>query len=154
MSGAHDNGCMCAIAAPSLLATLRAELEPHVEIQEAYLFGSWARGEAEPHSDIDVAVYVDASCVPESTFGYAAELTTELSAALGSNAIDLVLLNDAPPVLYHRVLRDGFRIFSRDLSATTSREGHALSRYCDYGPQLEKIDQAHQRRLRRGEFGT
>jgi hypothetical protein len=29
----------------------------------------------------------------------------------------------------------GDRIFSRDLRATTTREGQALSRYCDYLPQ-------------------
>lgn len=36
-------------------------------------------------------------------------------------------------------LRDGQRILSRDLRATTTREGYALSRYCDYVPQLAKI---------------
>jgi len=32
------------------------------------------------------------------------------------------------------------RILARDLRATTTREGRALSRYCDYLPQLDKID--------------
>ena len=45
----------------------------------------------------------------------------------------------APPLLYHRVLRDGRRILSRDLRATTTREGYALSRYCDFVPQLAKM---------------
>lgn len=44
-------------------------------------------------------------------------------AALGRNDVDLVLLNDAPPLLYHRVLRDGVRLLSRDLAKTTAREG-------------------------------
>jgi len=39
-----------------------------------------------------------------------------------------------------RVLRDGVRLFSRDLRATTVREGRALSRHCDFVPQLAKID--------------
>jgi len=38
------------------------------------------------------------------------------------------------------VLRDGSRLFSRDLRATTVREGQALSRHCDFAPQLAKID--------------
>jgi hypothetical protein len=59
---------------------------------------------------------------------------------LGTNLVDVVILNHAPPLLYHRVLRDGSRIFSRDLRATTVREGRALSRHCDFVPQLAKID--------------
>jgi len=59
---------------------------------------------------------------------------------LGTNAVDVVILNSAPPLLYHRVLRDGLRVFSRDLRATTAREGRALSRHCDFVQQLGKID--------------
>ena len=62
--------------------------------------------------------------------------------ALGSNEIDVVVLNKAPPVLYHRVLRDGRRLLAREPRATTTREGYALSRYCDYVPQLAKIEAA------------
>jgi uncharacterized protein YutE (UPF0331/DUF86 family) len=40
------------------------------------------------------------------------------------------------------VLRDGIRVLSRDVAATTTREGRALSRYCDYVPQLAKIEAA------------
>lgn len=107
---------------------------------EAYLFGSCATHTAEPHSDVDVAVYVDRARVRAGVFGYRADLTTYLMAALGTNEIDVVVLNDAPPLLYHRVLRDGVRLLARDLRATTTREGRALSRYCDFVPQLDKID--------------
>jgi hypothetical protein len=62
--------------------------------------------------------------------------------ALGTNSVDVVILNDAPPLLYHRVLRDGQRLLSRNLQATTAREGRALSRYCDFAPQLARIDAA------------
>jgi hypothetical protein len=52
-------------------------------------------------------------------------------AALGPNEVDVVVLNAAPPMLYHRVLRDGIRVISRGLARTTTRDGQALSRYCD-----------------------
>jgi hypothetical protein len=74
-------------------------------------------------------------------------------AALGENRVDLVVLNAAPPLLYHRVLRDGVRVVSRDLRETTTREGYALSRYCDYVPQLAKIQSAVARRTDAGELG-
>ena len=45
-----------------------------------------------------------------SVFGYTADLAAALMSALGTNRVDVVVLNGAPPLLYHRVLRDGQRI--------------------------------------------
>ena len=112
---------------------------PRDEVLEAYLFGSRASGGAQAHSDMDIAVFVTERALRRQDYGYAAQLTTHLMAALGSNEIDVVVLNRAPPLLYHRVLRDGRRILSRNLRATTTREGYALSRYCDFVPQLAKM---------------
>ncbi len=123
-------------------ARLRELLEPRPEILEAYLFGSTARGAEQPHSDLDVAVFIDEAAAKPGGFGYQATLTADLMAGLGTNAVDVVILNRAPPLLYHRVLRDGIRIITRDLQASTTREARALSRYCDFLPQLDKIDAA------------
>jgi len=112
------------------------------EVLEAYLFGSRASGRAQAHSDMDVAVFVDELALRRQDYGYTAQLTAHLMASLGSNEIDVVVLNRAPPLLYHRVLRDGRRVLARDLRATTTREGYALSRYCDFVPQLAKIEAA------------
>lgn len=126
----------------SLVQRLRRTLEPRAEILEAYLFGSHARGGAHGRSDVDVAVYIDKARAEAGRFGYQAELTTHLMDALGMNAVDVVVLNTAPPLLYHRVLRDGVRLLSRDLRATTTRAGQALSRYFDFLPQMAKMDAA------------
>ncbi len=126
----------------ALARRIAAALEPRTEILEAYLFGSVARGETHARSDIDVAVYVDEHLCPDTPYGYRADLTTHLMARLETNRIDVVVLNDAPPLLYHRVLRDGIRLFSRDLRATTTREARAYSRYFDYLPHLAKIETA------------
>ena len=147
-----DNGDMARLP-DAVLDTIRERLERRPEILEAYLFGSQARGDAMPHSDIDVAVYVDRERLPPAPWGYAADLITDLMSALGRNEIDVVILNNAPPLLYHRVLRDGERLMSRDLAATTTREGYAISRYCDYLPVLRMIDRELDRRLEDGSFG-
>jgi predicted nucleotidyltransferase len=144
MASAHESSV--AGSAAELSGRISAILAPRDEVLEAYLFGSRATGRAQPHSDIDVAVYVDERRAVHGGFGYAAELATALIAGLGTNGVDVVVLNRAPPVLYHRVLRDGRRILARDLRATTTREGYALSRYCDYLPQLAKIDAARRAR--------
>ena len=147
----ESRGTMATAAA--LVETLRAFFEPRSDVLEAYLFGSAATGSAQPHSDVDVAVYVVDPSAPASAFGYAADLTAALMSALRTNRVDLVILNDAPPLLYHRVLRDGVRVLSRNLAETTTREGQALSRYCDFVPQLAKIEAAHRRRILGGHFG-
>ena len=103
-------------------------LEPRPEVLEAYLFGSHAQGVAQPHSDIDIAVYVDEGRVEESAFGYRAHLATVLIGGLHNNDIDLLVLNHAPPVLYYHVLRDGIRVLSRDLMETTTREGYVIAK--------------------------
>jgi hypothetical protein len=130
----------------TLLAQLEAMLTSRGEVLEAYLFGSRARDTAAAHSDIDVAVYVDPDGLrareASEPFGYQAELTTALMRALGTNDVDVVLLNRAAPMIYHRVLSDGVRLLARKLAATTTREGRALSRWCDWVPQLAKIDSA------------
>ena len=117
-------------------------LELRGEVLEAYLFGSHARARAQPHSDVDVAVYVDEAQAEDAGYGYRSRLTSVLMSGLGTDGVDVVVLNRAPPVLYHRVLRDGVRVLSRDLAATTTREGRALSRYCDFVPQLAKMEAA------------
>ena len=131
-----------------LAERLAVLLDPRPEVLEAYLFGSYATGRQQPHSDIDVAVRVDETRTDNRGFGYRAHLTADLMAGLGCNDVDVLVLNRAPPVLYHRVLRDGVRMLSRDLAATTTREGQALSRYCDFVPQLAKMEAARRRAAR------
>lgn len=125
-------------AGRDLEARLTKALEPRPEILDAYVFGSQARGHAGALSDIDVAVYIDDREDEPRPYGYEADLITHLMRELRTNNIDVVLLNRAPPLLYHRVLRDGKLLVTRDLKATTTRAGYALSRYFDFVPQLKK----------------
>jgi len=140
MTTAGNSTFDAADKAADLAQTLGSVLAARREILDAYLFGSFATGRAQARSDVDVAVYVDADHCPDAPYGYQAELTTILMRALGRSDIDVVVLNRAPPLLYHRVLRDGRRVFARNSAQATTREGQALSRYYDYAVQLAKID--------------
>ena len=138
------------ITDPHLTDRLAKLLDPCDEILDAYLFGSHARRQAQRHSDFDIAVYIDEARADDGGYGYRAHLTTVLMSGLGTNEVDVVVLNRAPPLLYHRVLRDGVRLLARDLRATTTREGRALSRYCDFVPQLAKMEAARRSALAGG----
>ena len=146
--GSHASGVL---PRDEIAERIRRVLERRPEVLEGYLFGSVARGESQAHSDVDVAVFLERE--PDTPYGYEADLTADLMAGLGMNAVDVVILNRAPPLLYHRVLRDSVRLLARDLVATTTREGQALSRYCDWLPQQAKIDAVLAERIRRGSFG-
>lgn len=122
-----------------LAETIAACLAERPEVLDVYLFGSQARGNARPNSDVDVAIFVDPRVPQPVPWGHAAELTTCLIRALGRNDVDVAILNRATPLLYHLVLRDGIRIVSRELCATTERELVARSRWLDW--------QVHQRKV-------
>jgi len=63
-------------------------------IKFAYLFGSCARGDQGPASDIDIAVFLDRRL---SVFTYRLQLIDVLMRELGTDRFDLIILNDAPP---------------------------------------------------------
>ena len=86
--------------------------EPTVRL--AWLFGSRARGTARRDSDVDVAVLVDDVCadgsgaLKDSYF----RVIGVLGRAVRSDLIDVVILNHAPPLLRHRVVRDGVLLYA------------------------------------------
>jgi predicted nucleotidyltransferase len=89
-----------------LIATLRAHSDASApEVAAAYLFGSVARGEGRPGSDVDVGVIM-AKGVPRSFEEFPMDLEGDLERALG-RPVDLIVMNGAPVDLIHRILRDG-----------------------------------------------
>ncbi len=102
----------------------------------AYLFGSIARDEAGPHSDLDLGVLFDRA--PESRLGALPQrLEGELEGALGV-PVQLVVLNTAPPDLVHRVLRDGRLVLDRDRSQRLRFEVRARNEFFDLQPILKR----------------
>ena len=58
---------------------------PHYDVRQAYLFGSFARGDQTPDSDIDLRL----ACGDSLTFGSLYELSLELEEKLGRK-VDIV----------------------------------------------------------------
>jgi len=102
--------------------------EKHVEL--AYLFGSAARGETGKLSDVDVAVYLDESLSNDERFKLQLRLMGELSSALKTNKVDLIVMNDAPPTLNYEIIR--FKpIYVKDMPRKVEVEHAITSRYLD-----------------------
>lgn len=99
-----------------------------------YVFGSLARGTAGPSSDVDLGVLLNAR--PASTLeGRLLDYEATVERELGRR-VHIVVLNDAPPDLAHRVLRDGLVILERDRAARIRFEVRARNLYFDLLPML------------------
>jgi len=72
----------------------------------AYLFGSHARGEARPLSDVDIAVPLRETCTRQEAFDLRLEIIGGLMRIFGADDVDVIMLNEAPLALQYRVLRD------------------------------------------------
>ena len=100
----------------------------------AYLFGSFARGAARRQSDIDIAVLLaGAPRTLHERFGLESRLEERLR-----RPVQVVILNDAPPDLVHRVLRDGRLVLESDKAARVRFEVSARNAYFDVLPALER----------------
>ena len=107
------------------------------EVQAAYIFGSVAAGRARPDSDVDIAVLVSERSQPADRLKYRLGLMTDLGSSLKRPDVDVVVLNEAPPLLAHRVLSKGILIFERSASARVRFQVQTASRYLDLIPMYE-----------------
>jgi len=121
--------------------------EPAVSL--GYLFGSAARDRLTPLSDIDVAVLLDGR--PETRTDLLDRLAEALSRSLGTDAIDLVMLNAAPPPIRYRVIRDGVLMVCRDQKIRERFEADTVRRYLDFKPLRDRAFRDMQKAL--GESG-
>ena len=124
------------MATAPLTECLRVFLESHVRgVLCAYLFGSVARGSARRRSDIDLAVLYEKD-PPGTLAGSGLRLSGDLERVVGRD-VHLVVLNNAPVDLIHRVLRDGAIVFDRDPSARIRFEVQSRNAYFDLKPILD-----------------
>ena len=107
------------------------------EIQAAYIFGSVATGRARPASDVDIAVLVDRRVGPGRMLKYRLKLMADLGSALHRSDVEVVMLNEASPLLAHRVLSQGRLVFERSASARVRFQVRTASRYLDLIPMFE-----------------
>jgi len=128
-------------------AAIREVLQGDDRIAFALIFGSAARGELTPFSDIDVAVGLRAGVsFDASDIG---ALISRLDAVAGRD-VDLVILNEAPPGLAYRVFRDGRLIVEADRAARVARQARAIVEYLDFKPFEERFARAVLRKAARG----
>lgn len=121
------------------------------EIDLLYLTGGYGRGKPTPRSDVDLAVLLAPTC--PDRFRKRLDLHAAWSRLLGTDEIDVIVLNDAPVVLQFAALRDGRLLFARDDVRRVRFEATVLDRYADMEPWRRVQREALRRRIREGRFG-
>lgn len=123
----------CRYHPPMSIDLVRQTLQGHPEVQLAIVFGSVARGQARPDSDIDVAVQAKAPLDVAQKLA----LIGDLAAATG-RAVDLVDLRTAGEPVLGQILSHGQRVVGSpsDFAALLSRH---LVDQSDFMPYVNRM---------------
>lgn len=120
----------------SRISNAAAYLSAHPKMVFAYLFGSMARNTVSPLSDVDIAVYLsDVSDLEEERL----EISGRLAVILGTDEIDLVILNTAPLPLRARIVRDRTVLTDKNPSQRYEFESLVLREYFDFSVKERNI---------------
>ena len=122
------------------------------DLAAIYLFGSRAAGHAGPRSDVDLAVVLHEALDADARWRKRLELLTDACRRLGTDAVDVVVLEDAPTPLGHRVLKRG-RLLSDTCPRRRAEVAERIMRqYLDEAYLRHVLDTGLAERLREGRF--
>lgn len=119
----------------------------------AYLFGSRASKTPRTESDVDIAVLLS-SKVKIKDYGFIKlNIITDLIELLSFDKVDIVILNIAPPLLSHEVIKKGTLLFSKDEKKHLKYAVRATARYLDTIYLRRVQDRILHEKIRSGDFG-
>jgi hypothetical protein len=101
-----------------------------------YLFGSFARGQAKPQSDVDLGLLYE-STLRAQPFALEADLADVLG-----RRVQCVVMNSAPPDLVHRILLDQMLLVDQNPALRIRFEVNARNQYFDLKPFLDRYRKA------------
>lgn len=136
----------------SRLSTLAQRWSADRDIAAAYLHGSRARGNARPQSDVDLAVVLRRDLTAAERWRKRLALLEAAASAFATDAVDLLVLEEAPSVLGHRVLRDGRLIVDNDPHRRVEVVESIFRRYLDEEWLRRLLDEGLRTRLAEGCF--
>lgn len=101
----------------------------------AYLFGSQAEGRVTPLSDVDLAVLFPNPVAPQERFRRQLDLIGDCGHLFGRNDVDVVVLNEAPPLLAFEVVSKGKQLYEDPVTRPAAAFGvYVFNRYVDTAP--------------------
>lgn len=98
----------------------------------AYIFGSYAKGNVREDSDIDISIYLKDNIY---TYEYL-DMKMQLSEVI-KREVDLIILNDATPLLRYEIYKNNILLFTRDKSVESRYKVKTLFEYNDMKRYLD-----------------
>lgn len=126
---------------------VRAYFEGRGDVEAAWVFGSVAHGTAGPMSDVDVAVLPKPELDSDAVWGMRLDAMSHLPRILGVREVDVVSLPDASPVLGHRIVVGGTRVYDAPFGRAAVMEIAAVNAYMDVAPVVKMLDRRLTARL-------
>ncbi|MEW6069326.1 MAG: nucleotidyltransferase domain-containing protein [Candidatus Thermoplasmatota archaeon] len=116
----------------------------------AYFFGSSAKGKL--GRDLDIALLVNEKELKDGTIAVQTRYKVELMKLMNRTDIDVVILNDAPLLLRHEVIKAKKPIFVRDEATRIDFESMSELKYYDFLPYRKMFWEALKKRIKEGRF--
>src|SRR5690606_41413066 len=108
--------------------------------------------DARAQSDADFAVILRTGLTSSERWRKRLELLDSAASGLGTDAVDLVVLEEAPSPVGHRAIRDGVLIVDRDPHRRGEIVENVLRRYLDEAWLRRVLDEGLHNRLEEGRF--
>ena len=112
---------------------------PPFGVVAVYLFGSHAEGRAHRESDLDVGVLLRWDAYPSARERFEMRLRLAGELAVQRMPVDVIILNDAPPILAARIVTEGQRLFCADPAAEHTFRRDVQLRAADLAPFLRRL---------------
>ncbi|HEX28646.1 TPA: hypothetical protein ENG04_01020 [Candidatus Poribacteria bacterium] len=116
-----------------------------------YLFGSTLK----PYrfkGDLDIGLLIEEDALREGTLKIRNKIYLKLRAFLEREDIDVVILNNAPPLLRYAVIKEGMLVYEKDEERRVDFEVKTMLEYFDFSRIMEMFWQDMRERIRDGRF--
>jgi predicted nucleotidyltransferase len=104
------------------------------KVENAFLYGSWARGYPRQDSDIDIAVmFLDESCSEDITFERITAMSVSLVSEIGLEVNIIAIHRDFnEPMLYYNAIVLGEPVFIKDYAKYIDLKNEAIYQMEDF----------------------
>ena len=136
------------------IGELRRYFSSRREVVAAYLFGSVAEGVARADSDVDIALLIEESFLPESFLEYRARVSEDVGTFL-HREVEVVVLNQASPLFSFQVIKKGRLLYDeRDSEQRAIYQMRLMNRYYDYKRYFDYHAEHLKRRIKEVGLGA